>query len=85
MPIEYKIKVLDALKNSGYNTNRIRKEKLFSESTLQAFRHNKLVSLDNIARICELLNCNVEDVIVYRPEGAISSSEEYQSSGNPGI
>ncbi len=85
MPIEYKIKVLDALKNSGYNTNRIRKEKLFSESTLQAFRHNKVVSLENIARICELLNCNVEDVIVYRPEGAISSTEEDHSSGNPGI
>ena len=84
MPIEYKMDVIQALKNAGYNTNKIRKEKLFSESTLTAFRSKKLVSLDNIARVCELLNCRVEDVIVYVPSGGISSAEKDSSSENPG-
>jgi len=32
--IAYKIDILAALKEKGYNTNRLRKEKLLAESTL---------------------------------------------------
>ena len=34
MPIIYKTDILLALKEAGYNTNRIRKEKLLSEGCL---------------------------------------------------
>ena len=34
MPIIYKTDILMALKEAGYNTNRIRKEKLLSEGVL---------------------------------------------------
>lgn len=76
MPIKYKMDVLQSLKNAGYNTNRIRKEKLFSESTLQAFRENELVALKNIAKICELLDCNVEDVIYYEKDAGVLKTKE---------
>jgi putative transcriptional regulator len=65
MPIRYKTDILEALKAKGYSTYRIRKEKLLAESTVQAFRKGELVSLDNIARICELLGCQPGDILEY--------------------
>lgn len=57
MPLVYKIDVLQALKDKGYNTNRLRKEKILAESTIQKLRENKPISWANISQICELLNC----------------------------
>lgn len=67
MPINYKIDILAALKEKGYNTTRIRREKILAESTVQALRCGKTVSLENIARICELLSCQPGDLIEYTP------------------
>ena len=68
MPIRYKFGVLAALKENGYSTYRIRKEKLLAESTVQAFRRGELVALENIARICELLHCQPGDILAYESE-----------------
>ena len=68
MPVKYKINILNALKEKGYNTTRIRKEKILSESTLQAFRSGELVSWKNIERLCELLQCQPGDFLEYAPE-----------------
>ena len=65
MPIRYKTDILEALKTKGYSTYRIRKEKLLAESTVQAFRKGELVSLENIARICEWLGCQPGDILEY--------------------
>lgn len=64
----YTINVLQALKDKGYNTNRIRTEKLLSESTLQAFRHNKPISWTNIQTVCRLLECQPGDFLRYEPD-----------------
>ena len=61
--ITYKINVLQALKENGYNTNRLRKEKLLAESTIQQLRENKLVSWKNIDTICSLLGCQIGDIL----------------------
>lgn len=68
MPVQYKIDILTALREAGYNTNRLRKEKLLSEGVIQSLRENRHVSLQNIARICQLLNCQPGDVLEYIPE-----------------
>ena len=68
MPIAYKIDVLNALKECGYSTYRIRKEKLFGEATLQKFRNKEPVSWDNIATLCKLLNCQPGDIMEYVDE-----------------
>ncbi|MDD6219570.1 MAG: helix-turn-helix transcriptional regulator [Clostridia bacterium] len=68
MPIGYKIDVLAALKDAGYSTYRIRKEKIFGEATVQKFRNAKLVSLENIATLCKLLNCQPGDIMEYVEE-----------------
>ena len=57
MPMIYKIDVLQALKDRGYNTNRLRKEKILAESTIQKLRDGKPISWANIAQICDLLRC----------------------------
>jgi len=68
MAIKYKFDILQALKNTGFNTNRIRKEKLFSESTLQKFRSGEMVHTSNIDTICRLLNCQPGDILEYTEE-----------------
>ena len=68
MPIKYKIDMLAALKEAGYNTTRLRREKLLSESTIQALRIGKMVSLENISRICSMLQCQPGDILEYEHE-----------------
>ena len=65
MPLQYKIDVLAALKEKGYNTNRIRTEKLLSQSTLQKFRSNQGVSWENLETLCDLLECQPGDLIEF--------------------
>ena len=68
MPIVYKLDILAALKEKGYNTNRLRKEKLLSEGVIQSLRENKYIALQNISKICELLECQPADLLEYQKE-----------------
>lgn len=68
MPVKYRIDVLAALKNAGYSTYKLRKEKLLGESVLQQIREGVPVSWANIGRICELLNCQPGDILEYEQE-----------------
>ena len=70
MSIAYKFDVLSALKTAGYSTTKIRREKLLSESTLQALRESKPISWANLERLCALLNCQPGDILKYVVEGA---------------
>ena len=69
MPLRYKIDILKALKEKGYNTNVIRTKALFSQSTLQKFRNQQGVSWENLETLCRLLNCQPADIIEYVNEG----------------
>ena len=68
MPLQYKIDVLSALKEKGYNTNRIRAEKLLSQSTLQKFRNKQGVSWENLETLCKLLDCQPADLIEFEKQ-----------------
>jgi putative transcriptional regulator len=68
MPIRYKVNIIAALKEAGYSTYKLRKEKLLGEATLQKFRNEELVSWDNIATVCQLLCCQPGDLMEYIPE-----------------
>lgn len=65
MGLQYKIDVLSALKEKGYNTNRIRTEGLLSQSTLQKFRKGQGVSWENLETLCKLIQCQPADLIEY--------------------
>ncbi|MBO5069900.1 MAG: helix-turn-helix transcriptional regulator [Roseburia sp.] len=62
----YKIDVLDALKQAGYTTYRIRKEKIIGEAQLSKIRAGEIVSKETINTICELLGAQPGDFLGYR-------------------
>lgn len=65
MALEYKINVISALKDAGFNTNRLRKEKLLAEGTIQKLREGKPISWANIEQICSLLRCQPNRFLVW--------------------
>jgi len=66
--IVYKIDILAALKEAGYNTNRLRKEKLLAEGSIQALREGRYIGLPSLDKICSLLDCQPADLIEYVKE-----------------
>lgn len=68
MPIKYKIDVLAALKEKGYSTTRIRKEKLIGEATMQRLRHKQSVSFEVLSKLCALLDCDIGDILANENE-----------------
>lgn len=73
MAIQYKIDVLAELKKAGYTSTRIREEKLIGQSYLQQLRKGEIVSWKTIDTICELLDCQVGDLVEYvkEPENTV--------------
>lgn len=68
MPVVYKIDVLAALKEKGYSTYKLRKEKILAESVIQQLRDKELVSWANVDKLCEMLECDVGDILEYKSE-----------------
>lgn len=61
----YKIDVLYTLKESGYNSTRILKENLISQSAVQKIRKNEMVGIKTIEKLCELLDMQPGNIIKY--------------------
>ena len=71
MPMCYKVDVIAILKEAGYNTNRIRKEKIMGEAMLQKIRSGQMVSWATLETICSLLECQPGDLIEYVKEDGV--------------
>lgn len=63
--LKYKIDVLDTLKESGYTTTKLRKEKLLGENAIQSLRHGEMVGIIALDKICTLLDMQPGNVIKY--------------------
>lgn len=66
--IIYKMDVLQALKDAGFTSYRMRKDKLIGERTMQQIRNKELVSWATVDTICSLLNCQPGDIVEYVEE-----------------
>jgi len=66
----YKVDILEWLKKEGYNTSRIRKEKLLSESALQYIREGKPIGSKPLDDLCRLLDCQPGDLLEWVPDPA---------------
>ena len=75
MPVKYKIDVLASLKNAGYSTYKLRREKLLGESVIQQLRDGALVSWPNMGRLCHLLICQPGDILEYEDDSAESATD----------
>lgn len=62
----YKINVIESLKEAGYNSTRILREGILSQSAMQKLRHNELVGIKTIEQLCSLLNIQPGDMLEYR-------------------
>lgn len=71
MGIQYKIDVLAALKEKGYSTYRLRQDKIFGERTIQKIRDGEIVTADNLAVLCKLLQCQPGDILQYTPKTSV--------------
>ena len=68
MPIRYKGDILAKLKEKGYSTSRLRKEKIFGERTMQEFRTNGVIPYKTLDKLCGLLECQPGDFLEYVPD-----------------
>lgn len=75
--------ILKKLNTAGYNTNRLRKERLLSESTIQGIRDGKPLTAKTIDTVCLLLNCqpnNIMQVVKGEPEKKSSTEQKPMQS-----
>ena len=59
----YKIDVLAELKEAGYNTTRLRKEKLLGENSIQYIREGKPISAKALDKLCMMLDCQPGNIL----------------------
>ncbi len=65
--ISYKMDILKALAEKGYTCNRMRREKILSESTMQNIRKGKNITTETINTICVILRCQPSDILSVEP------------------
>lgn len=64
----YKFDVLNALKEAGYTTTRLRKERLLGENAIQSLRNGEMVGIIALEKICKLLDMQPGNIIKYIEE-----------------
>ena len=68
--IRYKINILQVLREAGYTTYRLQKEKLISAGTVQKIRNGDTsLSIEMVNVICDLLECQPGDLLEWYPAG----------------
>lgn len=65
----YKFDVLETLKESGYTTTKLRKEKLLGENAIQSLRNGEMVGIIALEKICRILDMQPGNIIKYVDNG----------------
>ena len=64
--IEYKINVIAELEKIGINTTKAKNTGIFGQETMKKFKEgNTKISLDNLNRLCAVLEMQPRDIIKY--------------------
>lgn len=58
----------DTLKRKGISTYVLIKDYSFSKGTLDSLKHNRNISTATLNDICNMLNCDISDVIKFTPD-----------------
>ena len=66
--IVYSKNIIEELGKKGYTTYKIKQEKIFNQTQLQQLRDNRLLTQDNLNKLCELLECQPGDILEYRKD-----------------
>ncbi len=65
--IQYKKNIMEELKERGYSSARLRREKILGESTMQRLRRGEPIGLDAVNSICIILRCQPGDILEVAP------------------
>lgn len=63
--LTYKIDVIETLKESGYNSTRILKENILSQSAMQKIRSGEMIGIKTLEQLCKLLDMQPGNIIKY--------------------
>ena len=63
------------LKRKNISQYMLIKEKGFSTGTLDALRKNKSITLNTLEDICEMLDCDIADVVEFKKSGQVSEHD----------
>lgn len=63
------IDIMQRLKDNGWTTYRLRKERKIGDATVQRIKSNQSISTETINTICELCDCQPGDIMIYKREG----------------
>ena len=63
--LTYKIDVIESLKEAGYNSTRILKENIISQSAMQKLRKGEMVGIKTLEQLCVLLDMQPGNIKKY--------------------
>lgn len=64
--LQYKINVIEELEKVGINTTKAKNTGIFGQETMRKFRNGDTkISLDNLNRLCAVLEMQPRDIIKY--------------------
>ena len=62
---KFKMDIIELLKENGYNTTRIRKEKLIGEKTMQDMKQGIVPGIKTLETLCRILEMQPGNLIKY--------------------
>lgn len=63
--LKFKVDIIDLLKENGYNTTRIRREKLIGEKTMQDMKAGIVPGIKTLDTLCRILEMQPGNLIKY--------------------
>lgn len=65
---KFKMDIMELLKENGYNTTRIRKEKLIGEKTMQDMKRGIVPGIKTLETLCKILDMQPGNLIKFVPD-----------------
>lgn len=56
------------MKDKGISTYTLRENHAFHTDTIKNLRHNQNIQTNTLSKLCEILNCKLEDIAEYKPD-----------------
>ena len=72
----FKVDIINLLKENGYNTGRIRREKLIGEKTMQDMKKGIVPGIKTLDTLCKILEMQPGNLIKYIDEENTKNSEK---------
>jgi len=61
-------KLWETIKNKNITTYTLREKYFIDSKTIRRLKANKNTTTDTINKLCEILDCRLEDIVEYKPD-----------------